>query len=195
MRSILSVNYWHGAAGCKTLCGKREQVFSLSGSVSQAGLCLLYPNVQHTPLACSHSCELLACGWQAKVALSHGSELWAGTPKPQTGAHLITANPISASLVAPHGTLTFCLCFPKEKQKILCLRCVILMNSYVTSPNPKMFAFQAKRTIRKADCGIPQEEKLLSYSYGRPWGSSSLNRPANPVLMGIWGVVLHFVLN
>lgn len=59
------------------------------------------------------------------------------------------------------------------------------MNSYVTSPNPKMFAFQAKRTIGKADCGIPQEEKSLSYSYGRPWGSSSLNRPANPVLKGI----------
>ena len=72
---MLSVNYWHGAAGCKTLCGEREQVFPPSGSVSQAGLCLLYPTLQHTPLACSHSCELLTCGWEAKVALSHGSEL------------------------------------------------------------------------------------------------------------------------
>ena len=75
MESMLSVSHWYGAAGCKTLCGKREQVFPPLGPVSQAGLCLLYPSLQHTPLACLCSYELLTCGWQAKVALRHRSEL------------------------------------------------------------------------------------------------------------------------
>ena len=193
MKSMLSVSYWHGAAGWKTLCGKREQVFPPLGPVSQAGLCLLYPNLQHTPLACSCSCELLTRGWQVKVALRHRSELWVGTQKPETGAHLITANPTSASLAAPRGALTFCPCFPKQGWKTQQMCCI---NEFMCNfPQPQNVCTWGKKDNYKADCGIPQEEKSLSFSCGRPWGPSSLNRPAKPVPVGIWGVVLYFVLD
>lgn len=44
---------------------------------------------------------------------------------------------------------------------------VILMDSYIL-PLPEMFAFGAKRTVRKVDCGTPQDEISLSLAMVDP---------------------------